>query len=63
VASQYLTVPTGGELLFVDMASGKRLLEWDPGRGVTAPATANNGSLYVLSNAGVLYALEVLGGR
>ena len=60
VTPPYLTVPTGGELLFVDIATGKRLMEWDPGQGVTAPATANNGSLYVLSNAGVLYALNVV---
>src|SRR5262249_36569214 len=52
VAQRYLVVPTGGELLFVDLLTGKRLLEWDPGKGVTAPPTWDEGSLYVLSNSG-----------
>ena len=59
VAQRVLAIPTGGELLFVDTLTGKRLMEWDPGKGVTAPAVWNHGALYVLSNAGSLYALDV----
>ena len=62
LARQFLAVPTGGELLFVDLRTGKKLLEWDPGKGVTAPATWRSGSLYVLSNNGSIYSLEVLSG-
>jgi outer membrane protein assembly factor BamB len=59
LAQSYLAVPTGGELLFVDLLTGRRLLEWDPGPGVTAPAAYQDGSLYVLSNSGTIYSLDL----
>jgi outer membrane protein assembly factor BamB len=59
LAQNYLAVPTGGELLFVDLLTGRRLLEWDPGPGVTAPAAYRDGSLYVLSNSGTVYSLDL----
>jgi hypothetical protein len=60
LALKFLAVPTGSELLFVDTITGRQLLEWDPGRGVTAAPAWKGGELYVLSNSGVLYALNLI---
>lgn len=58
-----LVVPADSSMLFLDPATGKRLVEWDPGQGVSAPVTAVGSRIYVLSNNGFLYAMRVAGGR
>jgi outer membrane protein assembly factor BamB len=59
LVNQFLAVPTSRELLFVDLASGRRVLGWDPGRGVTAPPVWKGDRLFVLSNLGGVFALDV----
>lgn len=58
-----LIVPTEQALLFVDPLSGRIRLNWNPGRGVTATPAWANAHLYVVSNLGHLYALELPGQR
>ena len=53
-----LVVPVDRALLFLDSATGRARLRWDPGQGVTASPAAAARRLYVLSNAGYLYALR-----
>jgi outer membrane protein assembly factor BamB len=53
-----LVVPVDRALLFVDPATGRPRLRWDPGQGVSAPPTGAARRLYVLSNTGYLYALR-----
>lgn len=62
----YLVVPTSTALAFVDPTVGKVRAAWNPGRGVSAtPArfvSARGGNrLYVLTNLGTLYALQMTG--
>lgn len=57
-----LVVPTGDALLFVEPASGRARVAWDPGEGVSATPTRSAQRLYVLSNRGTLYAMRILGG-
>lgn len=62
----YIVVPTSTALAFVDPTVGKVRAAWNPGRGVTATPTrfvsAHGGNrLYVLSNGGTLYALQMIG--
>jgi hypothetical protein len=54
-----VAVPNTKSLLWVDPASGRVLRRFDPGTGVSAPATANGRRAYVLSNAGDLIALDL----
>jgi outer membrane protein assembly factor BamB len=49
-----------GPMLFVDARTGRLRRTFDPGRGVSAPATLGSGRALVLSNRGVLYALDVV---
>jgi outer membrane protein assembly factor BamB len=60
-----LVVPLGSALLFVDPGLGQGVLRWDPGQGVSAPAALDGGNvdLFVLSNLGFLYALDLVGTR
>ena len=65
-AQGYLIVPTSTALAFVEPTSGKVRAMWNPGRGVTAtPARFNSPRygprLFVLSNLGTLYALDLAG--
>lgn len=65
-AQGYLLVPTSAALAFVDPVSGKVRSMWNPGRGVTASATRFNSPrfgprLFVLSNLGTAYALDLVG--
>jgi outer membrane protein assembly factor BamB len=53
-----LLVPVEQALLFLDPATGRPRLRWDPGQGVSAPPTGAARRLYVLSNSGYLYALR-----
>jgi outer membrane protein assembly factor BamB len=62
----YIVVPTSTALAFVDPTVGKVRTAWNPGRGVTATPTrfvsARGGNrLYVLSNLGTIYALQLIG--
>lgn len=66
VARGYVVVPTATSLAFVDASAGKVRAMWNPGRGVTAAprafASSRNGSrLYVLSNLGSVFALQLTG--
>jgi outer membrane protein assembly factor BamB len=61
-AKGLLLVPDREELLFVNPASGRVELKFDPGKGVSAPVSGQGERVYVLSNLGYLYALD-LGGR
>lgn len=63
LAGDLLLVPDVNALLFVDPASGKRLMSWDPGRGVSATPQVAGADVYVVSNNGYLYALRLSGGR
>lgn len=52
-------VPTGRLLAAHDVGSGRRVLTFDPGTGVTAAPAASGERLYVLSNGGALIALDL----
>jgi outer membrane protein assembly factor BamB len=61
VAGPVLMVPTTDSLLFLDDHSGARLgAAFSPGRGVDAAPAAAGREVYVLSNAGWLYALGLM---
>ncbi len=60
VAGKWLLVPAGpGGLRWIEVASGRTLRVFDPGPGVSATPAAAKGRVYVLSNGGDLYALDV----
>lgn len=66
LARGYVVVPTATALAFVEPSSGKVRAMWDPGRGVTAaPAGTSSprfgARLYVMSNLGTVYALQLVG--
>lgn len=61
----YVVVPTSTALAFVEPTTGKVRAMWNPGRGVTgvpaAYASPRSGSrLYVLSNLGTVFALQMV---
>lgn len=63
----YVVVPTATSLAFVEPTSGKVRSMWNPGRGVTAAPTGfssprHGNRLYVLSNLGTLFALQMSSG-
>lgn len=65
-ARGYVVVPTATSLAFVDASAGRVRAMWNPGRGVTAApaafASSRNGArLYVVSNLGSLFALQLTG--
>lgn len=57
-----LVVPTAGALVFIDPLKGRARVAWNPGKGVTATPTVYNGRMYVLSNVGTVFALQLRGG-
>jgi outer membrane protein assembly factor BamB len=59
LAAGWLMVPTGRSLLFIDPASGAIRHSFDPGKGVTATPEVRGLSVYLLSNLGFVYALEM----
>ncbi|HUB09018.1 MAG TPA: PQQ-binding-like beta-propeller repeat protein [Myxococcales bacterium] len=60
LAGSVLAVPTTEEILLLDQHSGTQLGQgFSPGRGVDAPPAFAGRELYVLSNAGWLYALGI----
>ncbi|XXF81401.1 PQQ-binding-like beta-propeller repeat protein [Myxococcaceae bacterium GXIMD 01537] len=62
-AQGMLLVANQRALLFVDPATGRIRVTWNPGEGVTASPRVEGSRVYVLSNNGFLYALRVKGGR
>jgi outer membrane protein assembly factor BamB len=66
LARGYIVVPTSTALAFVDPSTGHVRTAFDPGRGVTATpvrsVSARYGSrLYVMSNLGTVFALQMVG--
>jgi outer membrane protein assembly factor BamB len=59
VAGDRLLVPTGRALVAVAPATGVRLVELDPGTGVSATPAVEGSRVYVLSNGGALVALDL----
>jgi outer membrane protein assembly factor BamB len=61
VAGKWLAVPAGeGGLRWLEAASGRVLRVFDPGSGVSGTPGVMSGRLYVVSNRGVLFALDVM---
>lgn len=58
---QALLVPTQRALLFLDPATGRSRLRWNPGDGVTATPRLAQAHVYVLSNLGYLYSMQLEG--
>jgi outer membrane protein assembly factor BamB len=60
LAGKWLLVPTGrGGLRWLEAASGRLLRVFDPGTGVSGPVAVAGGRVYVLSNGGDLFALDL----
>lgn len=62
----YAVLPTATGLAFVNPVTGRVEEAWNPGRGVTATPTRSSTSkfgnrLYVLSNLGTVFALQLVG--
>jgi outer membrane protein assembly factor BamB len=57
---RWMLVPTGDQgLLWIETASGRVLRVFDPGTGVSGSPAILGGRVYVLSNGGDLYALDL----
>lgn len=61
LVGRHLVAATAGPILFLDAATGRLRRAFNPGRGVSAPPLYAEGTLYVLSNVGHLYALDLPG--
>lgn len=60
LAGKWLLVPSGGAgLRWVEAASGRTIRVFDPGTGVSGPPAFAGGRVYVLSNGGALFALDL----
>jgi outer membrane protein assembly factor BamB len=59
LAAGWLMVPTGRALLFLDPASGAIRQTFDPGKGITATPEVRGLDVYLLSNLGFVYSLEM----
>jgi outer membrane protein assembly factor BamB len=60
VAGRWILVPAGrGGLRWLEAASGRLLRVFDPGTGVSGPPASAGGRVYVLSNGGDLFALDL----
>jgi outer membrane protein assembly factor BamB len=60
VAGKWILVPAGsGGLRWVEAASGRTLRVFDPGTGVAGSPAVNGSRVYVLSNGGTLFALDL----
>jgi outer membrane protein assembly factor BamB len=59
LAAGWLMVPTGKALLFLDPASGVIRLSFDPGKGITATPEVHGANVFLLSNLGFVYSLEM----
>jgi outer membrane protein assembly factor BamB len=59
-AGKWLLVPAGpGGLRWIEGASGRTLRVFDPGTGVSAAPASHGRRVYVLSNGGALFALDL----
>jgi len=59
-AGKWVLVPAGaGGLRWIEAASGRTLRVFDPGTGVSAPPAFAGRRVYVLSNGGALFALDL----
>jgi outer membrane protein assembly factor BamB len=59
-AGKWILVPAGaGGLRWIEIASGRTLRVFDPGTGVSGPPALQGRRLYVLSNGGALFALDL----
>jgi outer membrane protein assembly factor BamB len=63
IAAGWLMVPTGRSLLFLDPANGGIRHSFDPGKGITATPEVRGLDVYLLSNQGFVYALEMISAR
>lgn len=60
VVGKWVLVPAGsGGLRWIEVASGRTLRVFDPGTGVSGPAALSGRRVYVLSNGGALFALDL----
>jgi outer membrane protein assembly factor BamB len=59
LAAGWLMVPTGRSLLFIDPASGVIRQSFDPGKGITATPEVHGLEVYLLSNLGFVYSIEM----
>jgi outer membrane protein assembly factor BamB len=60
MAGKWLVVPAGDAgLLWLDPASGRVIRTFDPGSGVSGPPGVSKGRVYVLTNRGGLFALDI----
>jgi len=60
VAGKWVLVPTGsGGLRWLEAASGRTLRVFDPGTGVSGEPAVSGSRIYVLSNGGTLFALDL----
>jgi outer membrane protein assembly factor BamB len=60
VAGRWLLVPAGaGGLRWLEASTGRLLRVFEPGSGVSASPGVAEGRVYVLSNAGALFALDL----
>jgi len=60
LAGKWLVVPAGpGGLRWLEAATGRPLRHFDPGSGVLGAPGVGKGRIYVLSNGGDLYALDL----
>jgi outer membrane protein assembly factor BamB len=60
IAGRWLLVPAGtGGLRWLEAATGRRLRQFEPGTGVLAAPGVGPGRVYVLSNGGSLFALDL----
>ena len=59
-AGKWLLVPSGEQgLRWIELASGRTLRVFDPGTGISGSPAVLGGRVYVLSNEGDLYALDL----
>lgn len=59
LAAGWLMVPTGRALLFLDPSTGIIRQSFDPGKGITATPEVHGLEVYLLSNLGFVYSLEM----
>jgi outer membrane protein assembly factor BamB len=60
LAGKWLLVPAGsGGLRWLEAATGRPLRDFDPGSGISASPGVSQGRVYVISNGGALYALDL----
>ncbi|MBJ6765541.1 PQQ-binding-like beta-propeller repeat protein [Myxococcaceae bacterium JPH2] len=56
-----LLVPVQRALLFVDPVTGQSRLSWNPGDGISATPYVQGSKVFVLSNNGYLYSMDIKG--